>query len=176
MISAVLFTAMTVGSMEPRPDTDPVLCSVTELRQNSEGYRWPIGRVEEFVDSAEGIVRAVALGVEAGHDETERWVPVRFQTVETLRGPVDETELVLPGRIVDQDDFNQGEVPYQIIRHAGQRGDCYAREYRVGAEYLFLLMDRDGELTPHWAPLAPTNEQLRGDDDPWADWVRGRIE
>jgi hypothetical protein len=45
--------------------------------------------------------------------------------------------------------------------------------YRRGAEYLLLLTrEQAGELTPYWSPLAPTNEQVSGPDDPWIQWVK----
>ncbi|MFL5607097.1 MAG: phosphatase PAP2 family protein, partial [Gemmatimonadaceae bacterium] len=66
-------------------------------------------------------------------------------------------------------------VPYTMVRMAGQRGDCYARQYRRGAEYLLLLRHVDAKtLTPYWIPLAPLNEQVRGSDDAWVTWVRAR--
>ena len=61
------------------------------------------------------------------------------------------------------------------LEGAGQRGDCYAREYRRGAEYLFLLRHGPAGPTPHWAPLAPLNEQIRGAEDPWIAWVRTEL-
>ena len=87
-----------------------------------------------------------------------------------------EDRLLFPGTLVDRDDFNPDSVPYTIVRPAGQRGDCDAKEYRLGAEYLFILRpSRRGGLTPHWRPLAPFNEQLRGADDPWIEWVRAQV-
>jgi hypothetical protein len=47
-------------------------------------------------------------------------------------------------------------------------GNCYALTYRSGAQYLLLI--KAG--TPYWAPLAPTNEQVQGEDDAWVSWVR----
>lgn len=93
-----------------------------------------------------------------------------------LSGATEGGDLVFPGTIVEQSDFNEGSVPYQMVRPSGQRGDCYAREYRVDGEYLFLLRDDEGTLTPYWVPLAPTNEEIRGEDDPWVAWVRDRLE
>jgi len=58
--------------------------------------------------------------------------------------------------------------------------ETVALEYRIGAEYLLLLRhggpapaDAEGnELTPYWAPLSPTNEQLFGGvSDAWFVWV-----
>jgi TonB family protein len=48
----------------------------------------------------------------------------------------------------------------------------------LGAEYLLFLnaggirLDaRPVDLTPYWAPLAPTNEQVFGEADAWSHWV-----
>lgn len=161
---------------------DRAFCSVTELRANP-GYRYRTERIREFVDSATVIVRAVAIGIDsAGASPASPQVrvyefPIRFRVVETLRGRVLDDRLVLPGILVDRDDFNPNPVPYTIVRPAGQRGDCAAKDYRVGGEYLFILRPSrvDGSLTPYWRPLAPFNEQVRGADDPWVEWVRAQL-
>jgi hypothetical protein len=150
--------------------------SVMELRQNPEGYHWPEARILTFVQDADRIVRAVAMESMGEPPAVGRRSQVRFRVVERIRGAVQMDELTFQGILVDQDDFNEGEIPYRMVRRSGQRGDCFAHEYRVGAEYLFLLRERNGSLTPHWAPLAPTNEQIRGADDPWLAWVRARVE
>lgn len=144
-------------------------CSVGELR-GSAGYRYRVERIEQFVDSASVIVRARALpgdSVFAGGF----WL-LRFEVIERIRAPDSLTHLELQGFLVAGDDFNDGTVPYTMVRPSGRRGDCYAREYRAGAEYLLLLGVGHLGLTPQWKPLAPVNEQLRGDDDPWLIWVR----
>lgn len=171
IVETILAAGMAVGTGGERLDQMPLLCSVQELRENPDGYHWPLDRIEGFVDEAEVIVRAVALGVE---EQAEPWSEVGFGVTEVVRGEVDEEKLVFQGQLVDRDDFNEGEVPYQIVRPAGQRGDCFARQYRAGAEYLFFLWEQDGSLTPYGPPLAPTNEQVRGRDDPWVAWVRDR--
>lgn len=149
------------------------VCSVGELRA-SPGYRYRVDRIRQFVDSAEVIVRAKALG--ASHDSlpfsgaAPAWV--RFEVLERLRGPDSLTQLNLRGFLVPRDDFNDGTVPYTMVRSSGQRGDCYAREYQAGAEYLLILRAGGVGLSPQWKPLAPFNEQVRGVDDPWVVWVR----
>ena len=156
------------------------LCSVTELRQSS-GYHYRVERIREFVDSATVIVRAVAIGIDTLHTEAfdpryRREPAVVFRPLETLRGTVPQARLIFPGTVVDRDDFNPGSVPYTLVRLAGQRGECEAKEYRLGAEYLFILRpSRRGSLTPHWRPQAPFNEQVRGTNDPWVEWVRTRV-
>jgi hypothetical protein len=81
----------------------------------------------------------------------------------------------LRGSVVSHDDFNRLPVPYGMVRSAGQRGDCDAREYRLDAEYLLILRTAYDGLNPHWKPLAPFNEQVRGADDPWVVWVRQQV-
>jgi hypothetical protein len=45
--------------------------------------------------------------------------------------------------------------------------------YRPGAEYLFMLkLLTSDELAVYWETLAPINEQVRGADDQWVQWVR----
>ena len=164
--------------------TAPDACSVRELR-NSFGYRYRVERIEEFVDSATLIVRARAERAEslvrsrpasATRPETTYTVPaVRFTVLETLRGQLPDGGLALVGTLVDHDDFNPLPVPYQMVRMAGQRGDCFASEYRVGGEYLLLLRDMWYGPTTRWAALAPLNEQIRGPGDPWLAWVRERL-
>ena len=77
------------------------------------------------------------------------------------------------GYLADEVAFNSGSVPCQSVRPAG--GSCYAREYQPAGEYLFLFTRSGEHLTPCWRPLGPTNEQIRGDDDPWLTWVREHL-
>jgi hypothetical protein len=81
--------------------------------------------------------------------------------------------LTLVGQLTDKSDFNSEAVPYRWTRHDGLTGACFAYTYQRGGEYLLLLRGTTPEsLTPYWAPLAPTNEQVRGATDPWVEWVR----
>lgn len=180
IVLAALFVGwLSESPMGPEVDSvmDGTLCSVGALRNNPEGYHWPLDRIHRLVDDTDVIVRAVAVDARIDpEDPNGIWGQVRFQATETIRGVVGEAELEFFGRLVDQDDFNPGDVPYRIVRRAGQRGDCFAREYRAGREYLFLLRARNGNLTPYWVPLAPTNEQIRDETDPWLEWVRARVE
>jgi hypothetical protein len=160
-----LFTIAVLAAANPAPRA--AVCSVGELRQ-SPGYRWRVERIEELVDSASRVVRATAVAADSVAGI------VRFQPVEWLRG-APAPAVSLPGIAVDRDDLNGGPVPYQLVRSAGQRGDCFAQEYRLGAQYLLLLRDQAGRNPIQWWPLAPVNEQLRGDDDPWLAWVRRRV-
>lgn len=149
-------------------------CSVRVLRYQ-DGYRYTEGQIRQFVWETDAVVRAVAVdSIAALPYEYRGWV--RFRPTEILRGPFPNREFWLQGDLVDGDDFNQDPVPYRVVRPAGQRGDCYASEYRLGGEYLFLLKkDAGGLLTAWWVPLAPLNEQISGVQDPWLRWVRERL-
>ncbi len=161
---------------------EPVRCSVGTLYHNPEGYHYPLQDIQRFVREADIIVRVVARDSVTGFlSDPDHWPNrdghgVIFEIREILRGPFDGARLMMPGMLVDRDDFNPGPVPYRMVRRTGQRGDCIAREYRRGAEYLLLLRRIGASLTPYWAALAPVNEQIRGGDDPWLLWVRSALD
>jgi hypothetical protein len=139
-------------------------CRIRETGRRHAAADWP----GYLVDSAEVIVRAVAVGGDSG--------VVAFEAREWLRGPRHRPDtLRVGGRVVARDDYNRGPVPYAFVRPSGGRGGCYAREYRPGAEYLLLLRRGGAALTPYWSALAPVNELVRGAGDPWVGWVRGRV-
>jgi hypothetical protein len=99
---------------------------------------------------------------------------IRFQILEQLKGDV-LFDIAVPGTLTDRSDTNDRPVPYGMVRPDGRRGECFARTYQLGGEYLLLLRTVGGTLTPYWAPLGATNEQIRGEHDPWVDWVREQI-
>ena len=167
MVISLLAVLATASSFAPGT------CSVVELRENAR-YEYQVERIRQFIDSASVIVRARAVStlLTAGSARGDGDPRVAFEILERIREPDSLQRIVLRGIGVLNDDFNRDTVPYRIVRPAGQRGDCYAREYRLRAEYLLILETRAGELTPHWKPLAPFNEQVRGQDDPWVVWVR----
>ena len=153
-------------------------CSVRTLRENPEGYFYQLAAIRRIVADAEVIARVTAIDSARGESlQSSRSMSgsVVFRVEEVLRGSRTLDTLRLPGRLVSHDDFNTGAVPYRMVRSAGQRGDCYATEYRRGAEYLLLLKSDRRGLSPWWAPLAPVNEQLRGARDAWLVWVRREI-
>ena len=104
---------------------------------------------------------------------------VRFTVLRTVKGSTSLTEMVFNGRLEDRDDFNDHQVPYSFVRRGGRGGNCFALGYRKGAEYLLLLNrpanQPEGTWTPYWATLTPTNEQVRGNTDPWLRWVVQQI-
>jgi hypothetical protein len=103
--------------------------------------------------------------------DVERDSRIRFKVLEVIRGKVSE-ELVLPGVLVDTDDFNDQASPYNSVRPEGRRGSCFASSYRSGEQFLLMLKKRGNEFTVDWYSLAPVNEQLHSVNDPWLLWVR----
>lgn len=167
------------------------VCRIQTLMEQP-GYQYTPVQIREMVARADVIVRAMAV------DSAQAEVPelpegrflrpsyehrIDFRTTEVLRGPWPDSVFTLPGRVIDQDDFNTNPVPYGMVRPTGQRGDCFATEYRIGGEYLLLLRPvapdsplRDRfPMTVWWMALGPTNEQIRGAGDPWVQWVRDQL-
>ncbi len=119
--------------------------------------------------------RAVEADSSASFGATVSAARVRFERLEILKATdsLPRFLMVNPAALIDEDEFNPQPVPYATVRPSGRRGTCYATTYRRGAEYLlFMSRQPDGILTPYWAPLMPTNEQLHGGADPWLLWVR----
>jgi hypothetical protein len=138
----------------------------------------------EMVKTADAIVRAVAVEyssppsnprISPSDDNSRTGTPdsrIRFNIIETIRGTL-APDLILPGYLVDWDDFNNQRSPYTFVRPSGRHGNCYAHSYRSGGQFLlFLQKTKSGELIVNWYGLAPLNEQLHSDDDPWLLWVR----
>ncbi len=174
MLISSIVVALSLVAHDP-----PMLrCSVGELRNNPEGYFWPLSNIRSFVGDADLIVRAKAIGMGPAQPLQMFGRPdasVRFDVLEMLRGDRSITQLFVPGDSTALDDFNGTAVPYRMVRHGGQRGSCFATAYKIGAEYLLLLRATDGVFNPYWAPLAPLNEQVTGRDDPWVSWVRHQL-
>ena len=138
--------------------------------------RIPDGK--ELTASADVVVRARAMDYETAPANPKiltSGVPdsvVKFQILETIRGAA-PGELTLHAYLTQRDDFNDGSPPYTFVRPGGRAGSCFANSYRQGAEYLLFLKREDmSALTVNWAALAPVNEQLHDNDDPWLIWVR----
>jgi hypothetical protein len=71
--------------------------------------------------------------------------------------------------------MNPSPVPYGTVKPSGLRGACFAETYQKNGEYLLLLKRVDGVLTPYWAPLSATNEQIVGPQDKWVVWVKEEL-
>jgi hypothetical protein len=146
----------------------------------------PLPTPTELVSRAEVIVRARAgrLSDEPGRQGSLAGsrTQVRFVILSVLKGALSSSAIVFNGHLEDRDDPNDRPVPYNFVRPGGRHGNCFALGYRQGAEYLLFLTRADhpayaqpSDLTPYWTPLAPTNEQLFGETDPWQDWVVQQI-
>jgi hypothetical protein len=134
----------------------------------------------EVVDSAHAIVRAIAFEYSLAPEGPSRTTGepesrVKFEIKEILRGPSDLRVLELNGYLSDKDDFNDHRPPYTFVRPGGRAGSCYANTYKQGAQFLLFLKKGAVGYTVNWNALAPVNEQLHSEDDPWLFWVRGYL-
>ena len=112
---------------------------------------------------------------------------VRFTIEEILRGNYVKRDIVLPGYLSGNDDWNDHTPPYSFVRPNGRSGSCYANTYKKGGQFLLVLKNWNGPIsevygarrsdgyTVNWFALGPVNEQLRSADDPWVQWVRDRL-
>jgi len=95
----------------------------------------------EMVRDADAIVRATAKDYAPAvrnPDTRQSLEPdsrIRLKINEILRGQVTVDELVLPGVLVDTDDFNDYAPPYNSVRPEGRRGGCFASSYRSAASF-----------------------------------------
>jgi len=133
-----------------------------------------MGTPPDWVKGADVILRArVVAQIESSSSKRPAWkTKVRFQPVEVLKGAPVGFDLTFEGVLTDRDDRNDLPVPYTMVRPGGRSGNCYAFNYRLGQEYLLILKQVDRELTPYWASLGATNEQVAGPGDKWLLWVR----
>jgi hypothetical protein len=141
----------------------------------------PAVSAKEAVRTADAIVRAVPVRQRTGAaadsvglagDHFIGWLD--FKVVEVLKGRDVPAVLYIRGFLTESDDFNSGPVPYRFMRSGAYSGACHAYGHRRRGEFLLLLRKERGRLTPYYAS-APTNEQVRGADDPWVAWVRARL-
>jgi hypothetical protein len=146
----------------------------------------PSPKATQLVDRASVIVRARARGVssEPGPPGSlaSSSTQVEFDVLAVLKGALAQASLRIEGTLSGHDDPNDASFPYRTVRPGGRGGNCFAMNYREGAEYLLLLRMADDlshakptEPTPYWAPLSATNEQVSGADDRWVAWVRRRV-
>jgi hypothetical protein len=136
--------------------------------------------------SADLIVRATAIKYIVSPDPNARTtgVPestVEFKTEERIWGIDVPEKIVLNGYLTDGDDFNDVPLPYRFVRPGGRSGSCYANSYKQGAQFLLFVKrsnftpDTNTGFTTHISALGPTNEQLRGPEDPWVKWVKAYL-
>jgi len=137
---------------------------------------------EEVVRGADAVVRVTAVEYARPPKDPTSWTTgepdsqVRFRTIEVLKGRDVPFVIVLPGYLVDDDDFNELKSPHTFVRRGGRSGSCFANSYRQNGKFLLMLKRQsDGSYTVNWYALGPVNEQLRGDGDAWLVWVRDQI-
>jgi len=133
----------------------------------------------EMIRGADAIVRALAseyVTPPADPNLMTTGVPdsrIRFKVLEVIRGRGIQNEIILPGYLSNQDDFNDQASPYSFVRPNGRSGSCFANTYRTEAQFLLVLKkSKDGDYTVNWYALGPVNEQLQSENDPWLLWVR----
>jgi len=167
----VLFAGAAHAGRGPEPAE--LFCSVEPRLEESDA-----ARTRRIVRNAEVVVRAVAVGSATGR-ALKPWDgdTLAFAVREVLKGSGVPDTLRFYGVVADWDDFQDGPVPYFSHRFRYAAGSCINAFYKLGAEYLLLLGRRPEipGLSPYWQILAPTNEQLRGPDDPWLRWVKQRL-
>ncbi len=97
---------------------------------------------------------------------------IQFKVEEILKGEGLPATLTIEGLLSAVDDFNERPVPYDMVRPGGRHGSCEVYTYKKDAQFVMFLRKEEGKLTPYWALMSPTNEQLRSPDDPWLKWVK----
>ncbi len=156
-----------------------VVAMIVSSVQSAFACWGPQGYPRSWVNDAEVIVRARVWRLTEAPAATSAVrtleTLVRFGVVEVRKGEVQFTVSVT-GTLTERSDMNDLPVPYAMVRPGGRAGACAARNYQRDGEYLLLLKKVDGKLTPYWAALGATNEQVTGADDPWVTWVRQQLE
>jgi hypothetical protein len=132
----------------------------------------------EMVNKADAIVRVSAVEYAVAPQDPNVFTTgepdsmIRFKVLEVIRGRMPQ-ELILPGYLVDEDDFNLQQPPYNVVRPNGLMGSCFANSYRSGGQFLLMLKKKQSVgYTVNWYVLGPVNEQLHSANDPWLLWVR----
>src|SRR5699024_2061775 len=87
------------------------------------------GAGARIVDEAQVIVRARAVEAEGSS--------IRFDVLETLKGTTPRA-FALEGEFVEWTVPTEGTLP-PVLGRGRATGECYAKNYRRGAEYLLLL-------------------------------------
>src|SRR5215831_19618138 len=118
IIAGVLFT------------TDAYACKVSVRISNVE-----------MVRNADVIALVTAEDYDIPPNKPPSWsgmVPtskIRFKVVELIRGKLTTPYLIVPGILVDKDDFNDHPSPYTLVRPEGRQGNCFAISYRTGGRF-----------------------------------------
>jgi hypothetical protein len=75
--------------------------------------------------SAENYTVAPKAPISSTGFDVESDSRIRFKVFEVVRGKIPDDHLVLPGILVDTDDFNDHASPYNFVRPEGRRGSCF---------------------------------------------------
>ncbi len=119
----------------------------------------------ELVSASDAIVRARAERyVEAPCAPDAKCVDtrgkIRFRVLEVLKGPYASASFHAWGRLDDQ---------------LNEVGSCFTTAYKPDTEFLLFLENAAGIWVVLPAPLAATNREVRGQDDPRVVAVRALV-
>ena len=137
--------------------------------------------VSQTCTIAEYIVRATAIEYSRPPENPNMLTTgptdskVRFEVEEILKGDILPSSIELNGYLNDKDEFNGHPVPYDYVRKSGLRGSCYANTYKQGAQFLLFIGKSGKGFTVEIDPLAPVNEQLHSESDPWVYYIKGLL-
>lgn len=172
-----------LGAPATHRASPPRACEIVETGKH-EAPKTRQAHARDLVRESTAIALVTVVGFDTSQHRTlilgvERAGTVLVRVDEKLREPFDAPlpdTLRIGGFETGHDDFNSDTVPYTRVRSQGLLGGCVASTYVLGGQYLLLLRREHGELTPYWAALEPVNEQVRGSDDPWVQWVRRAVQ
>lgn len=140
---------------------------------------------DELIRDAESIVVAKVVAGTREHFGNPAWPSIEmiqfqdgrgpgpqvtFEVVRTLKGAPPAKRFDLVGSL-KYFGPNEEPVPYQLARPGAQRGTCFAYDYKLGGTFLLFLKNGN----PHWSAVRPTNEEVRGAQDRWLEWVESRV-
>lgn len=156
-----LISALVAFGLAPTlPSQEALACQVVRVPTASE-----------ITAQAEVIVRAKAVASDRRKVD-DFGGEVTFEILEILKGDFDGKQMLrLSGQTERYYGRNDRAVPYDFVRPGGRHGDCAASDYKLATEFLLFL--RSG--TDKWAPLAATNEEVTGAEDPWVAWVKDEL-
>ena len=122
----------------------------------------------EIVARADLIVLVKAPNEKIRSDFGKNYSEIKMSVLEVLKGSYSKKVIGVKGFTDRYEGPNLSEVPYNQVRPGGLHGNCYAFDYKKNGQ--FLLIMKEGRV--HWLPLAATNEEVSGPNDPWLVWVK----